>query len=48
MVGIGVYAAIEDKRKYEEKVFQRQQIRLQQQRAREAEAKRELDNYSKN
>ena len=48
MVGIGVYGSMEDKRKYEEKVFQRQQIRLQQQRAREAEAKRELDNYSKN
>jgi len=47
-VGIGIYGTMEDKRKYEEKVFQRQQIRLQQQRAREAEAKKELDNYSKN
>lgn len=47
MVGIGIYGAMEEKRKYEERVFQRQQIRLQQQRAREAEAKRELDNYTK-
>jgi len=47
MVGIGIYGAMEDKRKYEEKVFQRQQIRLQQQRAREAEAKKEIENYSK-
>jgi hypothetical protein len=47
MVGIGIYGAMEDKRKYEERVFQRQQIRLQQQRAREAEARRELDNYTK-
>jgi hypothetical protein len=46
-VGIGIYGAMEDKRKYEEKVFQRQQIRLQQQRAREAEAKKEIENYSK-
>lgn len=47
MVGIGIYGAMEEKRKYEERVFQRQQIRLQQQRAREAEAKRELENYAK-
>lgn len=47
MVGIGIYGAMEDKRKYEERVFQRQQIRLQQQRAREAEAKKELENYTK-
>lgn len=47
MVGIGIYGSMEEKRKYEERVFQRQQIRLQQQRAREAEAKKELENYAK-
>lgn len=48
MVGIGIYGSMEDKRKYEERVLQRQQVRLQQQRAREAEAKKELENYTKN
>ena len=48
MVGIGIYGSMEDKRKYEERVLKRQQVRLQQQRAREAEAKKELENYTKN
>jgi hypothetical protein len=48
MVGIGIYGAMEEKRKYEEKVFQAHQVRIQQQRAREAEAKKELANYAKN
>jgi hypothetical protein len=38
---------MEDKRKYEEKVFQRQQVRIQQQRARDAETKKELADYAK-
>jgi hypothetical protein len=39
MVGVGVYGAVEEKRIYEEKVARAQQIRVQQQRAREAAEK---------
>lgn len=41
MVGIGVYGAFEDKRIYNEKVAKAHQVRIQQQRAREAAEKAE-------
>jgi hypothetical protein len=48
MVGVGIYGAMEEKRKYEEKVFKAQQLQIQQARAREAETKKEIANYTKN
>lgn len=48
MVGIGVYGAMEERQKYEEKVAKASAIRLQQHRAREAESKKELSDYAKN
>jgi hypothetical protein len=48
MVGIGVYGAMEEHQKYEEKVAKANAIRLQQHRAREAESKKELSDYAKN
>ena len=46
--GIGVYGAMEEQRIYQEKVARAQAIRVQQQRAREAEAKKQLADYDKN
>ena len=46
MGGIGVYGAVEDKRIFEEKVEKRKQVILQQQRARDKEAKKELEKYA--
>lgn len=46
--GIGVYGAMEEQRIYQEKVARAQAIRVQQQRAREAEAKKQLADYAKN
>lgn len=48
MGGVGIYGAMEDKRIYEEKVAKAYAVRVQQQRAREAEAKKELADYAKN
>ncbi len=46
MGGVGVYGAMEDKRLYEEKVEKRRQVIVQQQRARDKEAKKELEKYA--
>jgi hypothetical protein len=48
MGGVGVYGAMEEKRMYEEKIAKAQAIRVQQQKARELEAKKELADYAKN
>jgi hypothetical protein len=46
--GIGVYGAMEEERIYQEKVAKAHAVRVQQQRAREAEAKKQLADYAKN
>ena len=46
MGGVGVYGAMEDKRLYEEKVEKRRQVIVQQQQARDKEAKKELEKYA--
>lgn len=48
MGGIGIYGAVEEKKAYEEKVAKRTALLRQQQRERDAVAKKELDNYAKN
>jgi hypothetical protein len=48
MAGLGIYGAMEEKRVYEEKIAKAQMVRMQQHRAREAEAKKELADYAKN
>jgi hypothetical protein len=45
--GIQIYGAIEEQRVFQEKVARAQAIRIQQQRAREIEAKRESDKAAK-
>jgi hypothetical protein len=48
MGGVGVYGAMEEKRIYEEKIAKAHAVRVQQQKARELEAKKELADYAKN
>ena len=48
MGGVGIYAQVEEKRIYEQKVAQRNLVLRQQQKEREAREKKEREDYAKN